>query len=76
MTASKEVRNGCVFTFGLGWTSGKLFGVLARAANTSQRVRTNGKPLESALLGSLSIVHGESLACQERNRSEVDDNEA
>lgn len=38
--------------------------MLARVCGTSQRVRTNGKPLESALLGSLSIVHGLGLACQ------------
>lgn len=38
--------------------------MLARVYGTSQRLRTNGKPLESALLGSLSIVHGLGLACQ------------
>jgi RNA polymerase primary sigma factor len=38
--------------------------MLARVCGTSQRLRTNGKPLESALLGSLFIVHGLGLACQ------------
>ena len=55
-------------SLGLGPASGKPFGMLTSAGNTSQRLRTNGKPLESALLGSLFIVHGVNLACQVTQR--------
>jgi hypothetical protein len=79
MTASKSVRNVCVsfysFWFGGLRTIGKPFGMLTRVCGTSQRLRTNGKPLESALLGSLFIVHGMSLACQVWKWSEAYDSE-